>query len=242
MTTSAETALGNERVRAGADDGQQHTERKNMYVGRIVAVGMSRDGKTVAMYRVSSRSFPNREARLDGETAAIMPKKGFEDDLSKNPYIAYNCLRLAGSFAIATNGSHTDPVTEKIAAGIPPRDALASCLLAMDYEKDSLDTPRIAAVADSAAPKGWLGIVRKNAISVLEIDLEPGKAYYVATYEHDAPSKRHYRDDAFDAETPEAACSHIIRGGVFAELERPVTAAAALASENGFELAVETVE
>ena len=203
---------------------------------------MTRAGNAVAMYRVSSRSFPNREARIVGETASIMPKKGFEDDLSKNPYIAYNCLRLAGEFAIATNGSHTDPITEKIAMGLPPRDALASCLLAMDYEKDSLDTPRIAAVVSKEQPKGWLGIVRKDAISVLEIPLEPGKAYYVATYEHNTPSKRHFADDAFDAASPADACSHIIGKSVFAELEKPVTAAAAFAEGDGFALAAETVE
>ncbi|MDR0932030.1 MAG: hypothetical protein LBM70_03310, partial [Victivallales bacterium] len=33
-----------------------------MYLGRIVAIGMTKDGKPTAMYRVSSRSFPNREA------------------------------------------------------------------------------------------------------------------------------------------------------------------------------------
>ena len=33
-----------------------------MYVGRIVAIGMTKDGRPCAMYRVSSRSFPNRRA------------------------------------------------------------------------------------------------------------------------------------------------------------------------------------
>ena len=212
-----------------------------MYVGRIVAVGMSRSGAATAMYRVSSRSFPNREARLMDGIVSIMPRKGFEDDLSKNPYIAYNCLRVAGEFAVATNGSHTDPVTEKIAMGTPPRDALALCLLAMDYEKDSLDTPRIAAVVSNTAPKGWLGVVRKDAISVLELDLEPGKAWYVCTYEHSAPSKCHYIDEDFDVSSSQAACSYILGEGVFADFERPVTAAAAFASKDGFELSVETI-
>ncbi len=211
-----------------------------MYVGRIVAVGMSRSGAVAAMYRVSSRSFPNREARVADGVVSIMPKKGFEEDLSKNPYIAYNCLRLTNEFAVATNGSHTDPVTEKIAMEIPPRDALASCLLAMDYEKDSLDTPRIAAVVSSAAEKGWLGIVRKDAISVLEIDLTPGNAWYVCTYERATPSKQHYIDKEFDASSPAEACSHVLGRGVFADFERPVTAAAALATQEGFAMAVET--
>ncbi|MBP5233383.1 MAG: IMP cyclohydrolase, partial [Planctomycetes bacterium] len=31
-----------------------------MYLGRMVAVGMTPSGKLSVMYRVSSRSFPNR--------------------------------------------------------------------------------------------------------------------------------------------------------------------------------------
>ena len=36
----------------------------SIYLGRIVAAGLTRDGKAVAAYRVSSRSFPNRTANL----------------------------------------------------------------------------------------------------------------------------------------------------------------------------------
>ena len=56
-----------------------------MYLGRIVAAGMTKDGKPVAAYRVSSRSFPNRTAHLANQTISISPRKGFESDLSKNP-------------------------------------------------------------------------------------------------------------------------------------------------------------
>ena len=208
-----------------------------MYVGRIVSVGMNKAGKAVAMYRVSSRSFPNREAKIKGESVSIMPRPGFEDDLSKNPYIAYNCIRMAGTYAIATNGSQTDPITEKIASGMSVRDAIASCLLALDYEKDDYNTPRIVAVADRDKPVGYLGIVRHDAIHVAEFALEPGVAYYVATYEHNTPSKCHYSDKAFDAADADAACSYIIGKGLFSELENAVTAASAVATETGFELA-----
>ena len=95
-----------------------------MYVGRIVAIGCTRTGRAAALYRVSSRSFPNREAKILGQSVAIVPKAGFENDIHKNPYIAYNCLRLVGDYAVATNGSHTDPVTEKLETGMSPRDAL----------------------------------------------------------------------------------------------------------------------
>ena len=112
-----------------------------MYIGRIVAFGMTKENKVCAMYRVSSRSFPNRQAVENNGKIAIVPRAGAESDLAKNPYISYNCLRIAGEWAIATNGSQTDPITEKIAMGMPVRDAIALGLLAMDYEKDSRDTP-----------------------------------------------------------------------------------------------------
>ena len=86
-----------------------------MYLGRIVCAGMTRDGKPCAAYRVSSRSFPNRSAKLITGKIAILPRAGFESDLAKNPYIAYNCIRLSGAVALATNGSQTDPIIEKIA-------------------------------------------------------------------------------------------------------------------------------
>ena len=124
-----------------------------MYLGRIVCAGMTRDGKPCAAYRVSSRSFPNRSAKLITGKIAILPRAGFESDLAKNPYIAYNCIRLSGAVALATNGSQTDPIIEKIAMGVPLRDAFASCLLAMDYEKDQLNTPRVAAAVDAKAGK-----------------------------------------------------------------------------------------
>ena len=42
-----------------------------MYLGRIVAAGMTKDGNPTAAYRVSSRSFPNRTAHLANETISI---------------------------------------------------------------------------------------------------------------------------------------------------------------------------
>ncbi|HCN07692.1 MAG TPA: IMP cyclohydrolase, partial [Lentisphaeria bacterium] len=65
-----------------------------MYVGRIVAVGRNANGAACGLYRVSSRSFPNREARILENSVAILPKPGHEDDIYKNPYIAYNCVKL----------------------------------------------------------------------------------------------------------------------------------------------------
>ena len=207
-----------------------------MYVGRIVAIGMTKDGRPCAMYRVSSRSFPNRKAVENQGKVAIVPREGAEGDLAKNPYISYNCLRIAGEWAIATNGSQTDPITEKIAMGMPVRDAITLGLLAMDYEKDSLDTPRIVAVAGRVSRKGYLGIIRKDAVMVREFDLVPGKARYISTYEKNCPCDKNVDTD-FDAACENCAVQYIVDGGVFADFELPVTAAAAIASGDGFAMA-----
>lgn len=208
-----------------------------MYIGRIVAAGMTRDGRVAAGYRVSSRSFPNRTARLTGEKVSVMPRTGFEGDLAKNPYIAYNCLRLSGKIALVTNGSQTDPIIEKIIAGMNLRDAFALGLLAMDYEKDSLNTPRIAAAVDAQKGAAMLGIVRHDALLVKEFELEAGKIYYLSTYEKNAPCRRSC-DEAFDAADADALCGYMISGGVFGGFEKPVTAAGALWNGSGYSLAV----
>ena len=211
-----------------------------MYIGRIVAIGMTPSGRMAAMYRVSSRSFPNRRVVRSGEQLAVIPREGCEADLAKNPYISYNCLRLAGEWAIATNGSQTDPITEKIASGMPVRDAIALGLLALDYEHDSLDTPRIVAVAHRTEAVGFLGIIRKDALLVREFSLKPGEAYYLSTYEKNRPADAN-RDGAFDAESAEAAAQYVVDGGVFADFTHAVTSAAAVAEAGGFELAFKVV-
>ena len=203
-----------------------------MSIGRIVAVGRTLQGQGAALYRVSSRSFPNRQSVQLEKSIAIVPKPGFEQDIHRNPYIAYNCLRFAKGLCVVSNGSQTDPVTEKLEAGMGPRDALATVMLAMDYEHDSLDTPRITGIVDPAGETGWLAIVRKDALIVRSFALKPGEAFYVSTYEKNVPSPEQ-RDGAFDVSTAQEACDYILGKGVFAEFERPISAACALGQADG---------
>jgi IMP cyclohydrolase len=207
-----------------------------MYVGRIVAVGRNSAGANAVMYRVSSRSFPTRQAVNNNGTLAIVPRPGAEGDLNKNPYITYNALRLAGEWAVATNGSHTDPITEKIARGVPVREALVNTLMAMDYEKDDLNTPRIAAAVPRQGDFGWLAIVRHDALVVKQVPLQAGRAQYVATYEAD--DVRDTQVSEFDAPDATASAAFVISGGAFADLEKPVTSAAALADGTSFGLGI----
>ena len=208
-----------------------------LYIGRIVSVAMTPTGRVVAGYRVSSRSFPNRRAVARETAVSIIPKPGHESDVEKNPYIAYNCARVvrAGDVAVLTNGSQTDPIAEKIDEGMPIRDALALSLLALDYEHDSYNTPRICAVVGRKNSTGWLATVREDGLNVCRMPLSPRTFFYVATYEENDLSDA--RCGAFDPETPQDACTFLLGGGIFAQRTNAVTAVAAVATDAGFALA-----
>lgn len=206
-----------------------------IYLGRMVAVGMTPSAKLAVMYRVSSRSFPNRRAAVSDQKVAIVPKPGHEGDIFKNPYISYNCAIIVNNTAVLTNGSQTDPIAEKIRSGMNLRDALVYSLAVMDYEKDSYDTPRIAAVARLGEKTGWLGVVRKNGLDVREFALEPGKCFFVSTYERNIPCSTNVC--ALPAADAAAACACILGEGDFASFLNPVTAVCAVEKDGAFALA-----
>ena len=185
-----------------------------MYIGRFVVVG-----PRVAAYRVSSRSFPNRQivARDDRLTVTPTPDAPETD----NPYISYNCLRTTedGESAVIGNGTQVDPITEKLDLGYPARDALVESLLALDYEKDDYDTPRIAGVVGE---ESYIGIVRRDAVLVEAVE-EPT---LVATYEKDRPEAVD-----LDSAVPEAMARELYEF----DLEHPVCAAAVARTDDGFE-------
>jgi IMP cyclohydrolase len=156
-----------------------------MYVGRFIVVGPG-----VGAYRVSSRSFPNRQIVEREGTLTVTPTPDAPE--TDNPYIAYNCVRESEGRAVLGNGSHVDPITEKLDLGYPARDALATALLSLDYEKDDYDTPRIAGVVEDDV--ATVGIVRRDALLVETVQ-EPT---IVATYEEDEPR-------AFDFAATDAA-------------------------------------
>ncbi|THE66581.1 IMP cyclohydrolase [Salinadaptatus halalkaliphilus] len=196
-----------------------------MYVGRFVVVGPE-----VGAYRVSSRSFPNREITARDEALTVGPTEDAPE--TDNPYVSYNCLRVVetptGETAAFGNGSHVDPIAEKLELGYPARDALAECLLALDYEKDDYDTPRIAATIGGDG-EAMIATVRKDALLVETVD-EPT---LVATYEKDAPESY-----AFDAENAADAASEAY--GL--EFEHAVCAAGVARTADGFETAIENGE
>ena len=196
-----------------------------MYIGRFVVVGPG-----IGAYRVSSRSFPNR--RVVDRDGALTVGPTPDAPETDNPYISYNCARAVDaptgeSLAVVGNGSHVDPIAEKLELGYPARDALATPLLALDFEKDDYDTPRIAGVVGAAS--ATIGTVRRDALLVESVS-EPT---LVATYETDSPEP--YELSATDAES---AASEVLG----ADFEHAVCAAGATVDDDGVTLAFDNGE
>jgi hypothetical protein len=128
-------------LRAGLD--VSISKGGNMYIGRFVIVGRTLTGEWYVGYRVSSRSFPNRYILPLEDRAVVLPTEAAPS--SDNPYITYNCLRkFNDQVLVVANGSHVDPIIDKVQLGYGLRDAMALSLLALDYERDKYNTPRIA--------------------------------------------------------------------------------------------------
>lgn len=195
-----------------------------MYVGRIVIVGRT-GGKSWAGYRVSSRSFPNRIAEVRGDSVMVSPID--PKDLAKNPYIAYNCIRTSGDVAVVANGTQADMIMERIDGGQRPLDAIALSLVAYGYERDKLDTPRLAGAVRGS--KACLGIARKGEFRFKEIPLKDNDAFMLATYE-----KTGFEPVAVSG----IDASEVAKAAFDLPFERPVCSAAAFQGDEGFELAV----
>jgi IMP cyclohydrolase len=195
-----------------------------MYVGRIVAVGRTA-GRSWAGYRVSSRSFPNRMAEIRGSSVLVAPRD--PADLAKNPYIAYNCIRTFGDTAVVANGTQADTIVERAEDGMKPLDALALCLVTLGYERDELNTPRLAGVV--RGKEAWLGVARDDEFRAKRYILEDGDAFMVATYEANNLQK---------VDLSGSTAQAVAKGAFDLPFEMPVCSAAALWSGDKFELGV----
>ncbi len=197
-----------------------------MYIGRFIVVGPG-----VGAYRVSSRSFPNRQITDRDGVLTVGPTPDAPE--TDNPYVSYNCVRTVegpatdGEVAVVGNGSHVDPIAEKLQLGYPPRDALAASLLALDYEKDDYNTPRIAGVV--AAEEAYIGTVRHDALLVKAVS-EPT---LVATYEENSPTAYD-----LDADTAADAATELYS----ADYEHAVCAAGVTVDADGVTQAIENGE
>ena len=147
-----------------------------VYRGRHIAIGKA--GVPTALYRVASRSFPNRRIDLEGDAAQVVPTE--EAEFSDNPFISYRCFtQLAPDTVIVANGSQIDQAVSKFRRGCPMKDALMLSLLANDFEDDGHATPRIIGAVQGEL--GFIGSVGAKHIGVYSFDLEDGIFMEVST-------------------------------------------------------------
>ena len=212
-----------------------------MYLGRIVAVGITKTNRLSLMYRVSSRSFPNRVIKEINGALSVIPTPGSESDIYQNPYISYNCLRHNSEFAVVGNGTHTDPIFEKLESGMRIRDSLTSVLFGMDFEHDDYSTPRIAAVVSRRSKSLALGIIRSDGLEVNVFGLEPDTYRYLSTYERNQISV-HNSGSGFDLSSSEEVSRFIIDQGEFSNFINPVSSASAIETDTGFEISFNNLQ
>ncbi len=109
--------------------------------------------------------------------------------------------------------------------GYPARDALGLSLLAMDYERDSLNTPRIAAAISEHS--AYLGIVTREGLNVSMVPVMENSCFMVATYEK----------TIFSQLTVEATSAQDVAKKMYdLTFEKPVCAAGVFQTDDGFEV------
>ena len=111
-------------------------------------------------------------------------------------------------------------------------DAIALSLVAYGYERDELDTPRIAGAV--RGDLGWLGIAKRDEFRVREFKLEEGQALFIVQLNE----KTDFEATALGG----SSAGEIAGQGYDLPFERPICAATALALPDGqgkgFDLAV----
>lgn len=190
-----------------------------MYLGRLLIIGPD-----IAAYRVSSRSFPNRRLIRRAQTTYTVEPTD-EAPETDNPYVSYNCLRLDPDTprAVLGNGSHVDPIFEKLTRGHPPRDAAITGLFALDYERDEYNTPRIAGVITPET--AVIGIIRQDALIVQTVTTP----HLVATYERTSPTP--FTFEMADGETAAQAAYDL-------DFEHPVAAVGLAVDDAGVDVGI----
>jgi IMP cyclohydrolase len=147
-----------------------------VYRGRYIAIGKL--GVPTALYRVASRSFPNRRIDVEGAVAQVVPSDNAEK--TGNPFISYRCyIQTAPDTVVVANGSQIDQVVSKLRRGCPMKDALMLALLANDFEDDGHATPRIVGALQGST--GFVGSVGAKHVGVYAFALEAGVFMEVST-------------------------------------------------------------
>ncbi len=120
--------------------------------------------------------------------------------MSYPPHLFYNCIKIIRmakrTVLLVGNGTHTDYVETMVSSEIDLERQVSAILEVLGYEKDEKKTPRIVgAVGENGL---ILGLISEKGLNVKKLEAQPGRAYYVSTYQFQEVGK-HFIED-FDAE------------------------------------------
>ena len=206
-----------------------------MYVGRLCLVGTSSTGAAVVAYMLSSRSFTERMIDIEGTTAKVVPKKGSEKSYPAHLY--YDCIKVINlkgrTVLLVGNGPHTGYIETMVPRESDLEEPISEILGVLGHENDEQKTPRIAGIATE--DELILGLVSEKGLDIERFEPQPGRAYYVATYQIQQVGK--HSIERFTAENALATINILKKEDPFSNFTEYLGSAAANLSHGRLDLA-----
>lgn len=166
-----------------------------LYLGRVIGVGATGDGKPFAVYAVSGRSEGSRERKLiikdDDSIWTDCLGEPTPEQLKKSDIFFYPAIKAGesdtcGNYAIVSNGIQTKTIEENLQKKLP----IESVKRALRYHGheglvgDAYNTPRIAGISlpDKQLKCDVIGIVMERALLSVFSERRDGELEFLPTY------------------------------------------------------------
>lgn len=165
---------------------------KMEYPGRVIVVGQSLKGLTVALYAITGRSSSSQARKLvtSKDKKSIVVELTDEEILKRGDpdLLIYPAIILKDYHLIVSNGKQTESIAQSIHRYLDPEDILRMGLKNYTYEPDKPNfTPRISACIWDI--DGTISIIRRKSngeeerISYnFDLEEEPERGYMISTY------------------------------------------------------------
>lgn len=167
-----------------------------LYLGRVIGVGATGDGKPFAVYAVSGRSEGSRERKLiikdDDSIWTNCLGEPTPEQLEKSDIFFYPAIKTGesdtcGKYAIVSNGIQTKTIEENLQKKLP-RESVKRALRWHGHEGlvgDAYKTPRIAGISlpDKGSHKrDVIGIVMERSLISVSSERRDGELEFLPTY------------------------------------------------------------
>jgi len=160
------------------------------YPGRIIILGQSQSGKTVAVYAITGRSPSSQARKLEWREDSVWVRPTDEKTLKKGhvDLLVYPAMLYFPGGVAVSNGKQTAEVRRALEHASNPLSVLSASLVAWEYEPDApIFTPRISGCV-LPGPKAALNIIKRGADGAavrdsFKVPLLRGKGKMISTYD-----------------------------------------------------------